>query len=219
MAGMTRRRGNGAAQTRRRSWESSPQAQKSAQTQLQLIEATIRCILKYGYANTTTTRVATEAGLSRGAMLHHYENGPALLHAAIEHLHEKRLKAFRRAVDSVPSHEDVRGLLNGYWRQINHPTFLVFHELAIAARTDPSLSKILIPAQLEFNKQWYHVAIELFPDWQDDRARFDLALSLTRNTLEGMAINNLLYGLDELEITRLLDNLEHQIRTLHPPAA
>jgi AcrR family transcriptional regulator len=217
MAGMIRRKSGSTAPVRRRSWESSPQAQKSAQTQNQLIEATIRCILKFGYANTTTTRVATEAGLSRGAMLHHFENGPALIHAAVEYLHEKRLKAFRRAVNSVPSPDDVKGLLLGYWRQINHPTFLVFHELAIAARTDPSLSKILIPAQAEFNRQWYLQAIELFPDWQDDRERFDLALALTRNTMEGMAINNLVYGLDAGLIDRLLTHLEQQIRSLHPP--
>ncbi len=45
------------------------QALKSAQTRLQLIEATIRCLIQFGYANTTTPRVAVEAGLSRGAML------------------------------------------------------------------------------------------------------------------------------------------------------
>jgi AcrR family transcriptional regulator len=51
------------------------QALKSAQTRARLIEATIRCIVKLGYAGTTTPQVAAEAGLSRGAMLHHFEGG------------------------------------------------------------------------------------------------------------------------------------------------
>ncbi|HEX2794729.1 MAG TPA: TetR/AcrR family transcriptional regulator, partial [Croceicoccus sp.] len=53
------------------------QAAKAAQTRKRLIDATVRCLVKYGYAKTTTPRVATEAGLSRGAMMHHYENGSA----------------------------------------------------------------------------------------------------------------------------------------------
>ena len=214
MAAMARRRVGGAASNRKRSLDSSPQAQKSAQTQTQLIEAAVRSILKFGYARTTTSRVAAEAGLSRGAMLHHFENGPALIRATIDYLHEKRLKAFRRAVTSAAVPADVRGLLLGYWRQISHPTFLVFHELAIAARTDPSLAKSLVPAQLDFNRQWYLQAIELFPDWQNDPERFDLALALTRTSLEGMAINHLIYGLDAGLVDRLLDHLEQQIRAL-----
>ncbi len=214
MAGMVRRKSGNAGPVRRRASELTPQALKSAQTQNQLIEATIRCILKFGYANTTTARVAAEAGLSRGAMLHHFENGAALIRVAVEYLHEKRLRAFRRAVTAVPDRDDVRGLLLGYWRQISHPTFLVFHELAVATRTDPALSKILIPAQQEFNRQWYLQAIDLFPDWQGDREGFDLALALTRNSLEGMAINHLIYGLDAGLVDRLLDHLEQQIRAL-----
>jgi AcrR family transcriptional regulator len=66
------------------------QSLKSAQTRARLIDATIRCIVKIGYANTTTPQVAAEAGLSRGAMLHHFENGAALIKAAIVELHEKR---------------------------------------------------------------------------------------------------------------------------------
>ena len=50
---------------------------KSAQTKKRLIEGAIRCIVKFGYSRTTTSRVAAEAGLSRGAMLHHFENGEA----------------------------------------------------------------------------------------------------------------------------------------------
>ena len=83
-------------QSRRRP-ESGLQAQKSAATRKALVEAAIRCVIRYGYASTTTPRVAAEAGLSRGAMLHHFENGPALIRATIAYLHEKRLRAFARS--------------------------------------------------------------------------------------------------------------------------
>ena len=72
---------------------------KSAQTKKRLIEGAIRCIVKFGYSRTTTSRVAAEAGLSRGAMLHHFENGEALMRAVIAELNDKRLRAIRRSGD------------------------------------------------------------------------------------------------------------------------
>lgn len=201
---------------RRQSNPGTLQAQKSAQTRLQLIEAAIRCIIKFGYANTTTPRVAAEAGLSRGAMMHHFENGSALIQAAIMHLNEKRLRAFQRAVNGLPQPDDTRGLLLGYWKQINRPTFLAFHELAIAARTDKELAAILLPAEREFAEQWYRLAVELFPAWQSEPDRFRLALKVSQHTLEGMAINRLLYGEDEETVEAVLEHLEKQILALKP---
>ena len=197
-----------------RSAEPTHQALKSAQTRARLIEATIRCLLKFGYSGTTTPKVAAEAGLSRGAMLHHFENGGALMQATIAELLDRRLRAFRRAVANPLS--DVRTLVRTYWKQLLSPAFAAFIELAIAARTDKNLARILEPAQTDFRERWYELAIQLFPAWQQDRDAFDLALALTQNTVEGMAINRLIHGCDETMIDRVLDNLEVQIIALRP---
>jgi AcrR family transcriptional regulator len=190
------------------------QAQKSAATRARLIDATIRCIIRYGYSRTTTPRVAEEAGLSRGAMLHHFENGGALMQAAIAELHEKRLRAFRRSADNTV--HDVSRLVRAYWKQVSGQTFTAFHELALAARTDRDLAGILVPAQEEFRRRWYSEAIEMFPEWQGDRASFDLALALSQNVLEGMAINRLTHGLAETMVEPILADLERQIEAMKP---
>jgi AcrR family transcriptional regulator len=190
------------------------QAAKSAATRARLVSAVIRCLIKYGYSGTTTPRVAEEAGLSRGAMLHHFENSSALMQAAIAELHEKRLRAFRQSAGS--SVHEVHTLVRAYWMQISSQTFTAFHELAVAARTDQSLASILVPAQEEFRTRWYQQAIELFPEWQEQREHFDLALALSQNVLEGMAINRLTHGLDEKMIEPILNDLERQIEALKP---
>lgn len=194
--------------------EPTQQALKSAQTRARLIESTIRCLVKFGYSGTTTPKVASEAGLSRGAMLHHFESGGALMQATIAELLDRRLRAFRRAVGSPTS--DVRTLVRTYWKQLLSPSFVAFIELAIAARTDKNLARILEPAQAEFRERWYELAVQLFPAWQEDRKAFDLALALTQNTVEGMAINRLIHGCDEQMIDPVLDNLEAQIIALRP---
>ncbi|MBS3961241.1 MAG: TetR/AcrR family transcriptional regulator [Sandarakinorhabdus sp.] len=190
----------------------SHQAHKSAQTKARLVEATIRCLVKFGYSATTTPRVAEEAGLSRGAMLHHFESGRELMQATIMELHNKRLRAFRRAVESQRG--DVHSLVHAYWSQLLRPTNIAFLELSVAARSDKELSAILEPARREFRQRWHELAIQLFPDWQSRPDNFRLALGLAQNMLEGMAINRLTYGLEESGVEELLAYAERQIVSL-----
>jgi len=190
------------------------QSLKSAQTRARLIEATIRCIVKLGYAGSTTPQVAAEAGLSRGAMLHHFENGEALIKAAIVELHDKRLRAFRRAAET--ENHDPGLLVRTYWRQISKPTFVAFQELAMAARTNAALARILQPLQVEFRERFYAQADVLFPEWQGDRARFRLAMTLSQTKLEGMALGLLTGSMDEAMVEPLLVSLEAEIRAMMP---
>jgi AcrR family transcriptional regulator len=190
------------------------QSLKSAQTRARLIDATIRCLVKYGYAKTTTPLVAAEAGLSRGAMLHHFENGPALIKAAVVELHEKRLRAFRRSAEM--EHSDVGALVRTYWRQLSKPTFIAFHELALAARTHADLARILHPLQTEFRDRFMAQAVILYPEWDGYRERFDLAMTLSQTLLEGMAIKQLTGGMNEAMIEPLLKLLEDEIRSMNP---
>jgi AcrR family transcriptional regulator len=209
------RSGATARQTRERAGGSqTQQSLKSAQTRARLIDATVRCIVKVGYANTTTPQVAAEAGLSRGAMLHHFENGAALIKAAIVELHEKRLRAFRRAADT--ENHDTAQLVRTYWRQVQKPAFVAFHELALAARTHPELARILQPLQVEFRDRFNNQAVALFPEWQKDRVGFNLAMTLSQTMTEGMAINLLTGAMDEEMVEPMLDLLADQISAMNP---
>lgn len=190
------------------------QSLKSAQTRTKLIEATIRCIVRLGYANTTTPQVAAEAGLSRGAMLHHFENGAALIKAAIVELHEKRLRAFRRAAET--EEHDTATLVRTYWKQVQKPAFIAFHELALAARSNPDLARILQPLQIEFRERFNQQAVQLFPEWHADRSRFDLAMAFSQTMLEGMAIQVLTGAIDTTMVEPLLKLVEDKIRNMNP---
>ncbi|MBB4632407.1 TetR/AcrR family transcriptional regulator [Sphingosinicella soli] len=193
------------------------QSLKSGQTRMRLVEATIRCIVKNGYSNTTTPQIANEAGLSRGAMLHHFENGAALIKAAIIELHEKRLRAFRRAADT--GHGDPTTLVRTYWQQIQKPAFIAFHELALAARTHADLARMLNPLQVEFRERYMATAFSLFPEWAHHRKQFDLAMALSQNLLEGLAINVQTGATDPEMVEPMLELLENQIRAMNPALA
>ena len=193
------------------------QAVKSAQTRARLIDATIRCLVKRGYAGTTTPQVAAEARLSRGAMLHHFDNGTELIKAAIVELHERRLRAFRRAAET-PGH-DVGALVHTYWRQLQKPGFIALHELALAARTSRELAELLLPLQAEFAERFTAEAIALFPEWQGNPEGFAVAMALSQSMLEGMAINVATGAMREELVEPLLTLVERQIRALNPVPA
>jgi AcrR family transcriptional regulator len=190
------------------------QAQKSASTRLQIVESALRCIVDLGYSNTTTTVIAEKAGLSRGAMLHHFPSKIDIVRAAVEHLHAKRLKAFRRAIDKLPRDDTrVRRALEAYFEHVKHPMYVAFLELWVASRTDPELQGILKPAQEAFEREWYKTAVDLFPEWRGSGDNFDIALALVHYVMDGLAVNLLTHEIGEHE-RRMIRYLEERLREL-----
>src|SRR5712691_9686433 len=88
------------------------QAERSAATREALLDATIASLVEDGYANTTTSRVAERAGVSRGAHLHHFQTRSALVAAAIEQLSERRSEELLAAAAELPAGRErfVKGL-------------------------------------------------------------------------------------------------------------
>jgi AcrR family transcriptional regulator len=190
------------------------QAQKSASTRNLIVESAIKCFVEMGYARTTTTVIAEKAGLSRGAMLHHFPSKSAIVRAAVEHLNAKRLRAFRKSMAKPGTEGDhVRQGVEAYWSHVKHPMFVAFFELAVASRTDPELAAILRPAQEAFDREWEQTALDLFPEWRGKGEKFGLALDLSRYVLEGMAISFLTHKETERD-KRVLQYLEEKLREL-----
>jgi len=192
------------------------QARKSAATRHQIISAAIRCIVDSSYSKTTMMKISDRAGLSRGATLHHFPSKKDIIRAVVEYLHEKRLQAFRRAIQEIPEDTDMAHMaIQAYSDLVNHPIYVALLELSVAARTDKELRDILHPAQLAFDREWYQTAWDLFPEWHSDRAAFDLALNLSQITIEGIATRNFTHA-GRFDRERLFQYLEESIRELKP---
>src|SRR5882724_7706446 len=82
------------------------QAERSAAMRTRLLDATVECLVAYGYAGTTTHRVAELAGVTRGAQVHHFRSKEDLVVAAIEHLAEQRTTAAVRDLGRVRTSPD-----------------------------------------------------------------------------------------------------------------
>ncbi|MFC1795657.1 TetR/AcrR family transcriptional regulator [Pseudomonadota bacterium] len=196
--------------------ETGWQARKSAATRDQIISSAVRCIVELSYSKTTMIKISEKAGLSRGATLHHFPSKMDIIRAVVDYLHEKRIQAFRISIKEIPKDADMAHLaVQAYSAQVNHPIYVALFELSVAARTNNELEEILRPAQLAFDREWYETAWDLFPEWHADRQAFDLALNLSQQLMEGIAISNFTHA-RKYDKDQLLTYLEEKVRELKP---
>ena len=169
------------------------QAERSANTQELLLEATIECLVERGFEGTSTPEICRRAGVSRGAQLHHYPTKIQLLVAAVEHLCDRRHEEFRRLVDAKKSKSQrLDTAFEQIWKIYSGPTLTAWMELVVAARTDPVLKEEMqrISGKLEDDaevtlRQFFGIA-----DHVPARAAVRMVLSL----LDGLAFRSILQG-------------------------
>ncbi|WP_216217286.1 TetR/AcrR family transcriptional regulator [Amycolatopsis aidingensis] len=107
-----------------------------------LLDATIDCLVEYGYSGTTTTKVADRAGVTRGAQVHHFPTKTDLVVSAIRHLAAKRTELAFGELERLRSSADPVGdALDLLWEMHQGPVFSATVELWVAARTDPELRR------------------------------------------------------------------------------
>lgn len=192
------------------------QEERSSATRAALLDATIDCLVEYGYAGTTTTRVAERARLSRGAQMHHYQRKAPLVVAALLRLAERRRRELiERGERELPAHPDPAAALDILWSTFSGPLFTAALELWMAARTDPELAEALLPVEREIGRGARRTARELCRV-AEPSPEFDLALELAANAMRGIALQQLLNP-SAARCERQLDFLKQTISTFLTP--
>jgi AcrR family transcriptional regulator len=117
-----------------------PHAERSASMRQRLIEAAIACLRRVGYAATTTQLVMEEAGVSRGAMLHHFPTKVDLIIAVAEAAASFQNRYVRRRLGAIePGIDRYLAITEATWEAMCEPPALALIEIIIASRSDPAL--------------------------------------------------------------------------------
>lgn len=187
--------------------DSGWQAQKSAMTREAILDAAVRCFIDIGYAATTTARIAEVAGVSRGAMLHHFASKADLIQAAVEHLHQKLVALYASSIEAITHDLEVaernRRGLQGYWNYLSSDLFIAYHELCVAGRSDRELQRILETTVVRFDEAVKAANVALFPEWAAKGELFEFAMDITKFLMEGMAVSQIT-GQKERRIERMI---------------
>ena len=147
------------------------QAERSAAMRTRLLDATVECLVKYGYAGTTTPRVAELAGVTRGAQVHHFRSKEDLVVAAIEHLAQQRTQAAMQEFGRINSSTDpVAAVLDFIWEAHQGPLFVATMELWVAARTDPVLAQQITRVEPLVNSTLITAIAQIMPQHPNPKA-------------------------------------------------
>ena len=167
------------------------QQRKSVQTRIAILEAAINCLQRHGYAHTTTQLIAEMAGISRGAMLHHYATKQELIASVIDYTVYKRWAIFLEGIRALkdPSRIHKMAGIEISWNNLQTPEYAAYLELAIAARTDPVLAEIFLPKARRLDQTALAETIRAFPEWADHLEGYALAMDYATATMAGLLIN------------------------------
>src|ERR1043165_9017565 len=118
--------------------DSAPKQDRSRATRHRLLETTVRCLAEHGREVSTMAFIAAEAGMSRGAVQHHFRTREALIIAALEHMFAERAAL----LDALPDPggtgpERVHAVVSGLVDAIGGEMFRAALQVWTVAAADP----------------------------------------------------------------------------------
>ncbi|MFC3966360.1 TetR/AcrR family transcriptional regulator [Nocardia jiangsuensis] len=172
-------------------------------------------MVEVGFKATTTTEVAHRAGVSLGALLHHFPTKADLLTGAVAHSFGRRIEDYGLLMaDLDPGADRLDAAIDLLWSMYARPTFTAWHELWVAARTDPDLAAPMIELDRQFMMASERVYAELFPTTENAQGKLDMeiGLHLVYALLAGLSTSQSIPGYEPLRTSEILDTFKAMLR-------
>ncbi|MCE7999454.1 MAG: TetR/AcrR family transcriptional regulator [Rhodobiaceae bacterium] len=133
------------------------QSDRSSEMREKLIAATIQSLIDKGYARTTAVEVCARAGVTRGALFHHFESLPALIAVALSDTYDRLL------LDDQPDETatTIEDWVVWGWSRVSQREFKAVIEIWLASRNDPESTAAIRPAMERYK--------EIFTPSEDNR--------------------------------------------------
>jgi AcrR family transcriptional regulator len=163
------------------------------QTRDKILAALVASLVEVGYAKTTTVEVQRRAGISRGALLHHFPTRVDLFEAAIGYVVARNEASVRAVIASSPPGRDpIARAVQALATAMAGPAHTAELELWAAARTDAELRVVLRKAETAARKDLRRVSELVFGTPWTELPRFQLVSELTIAMLRGLAMTRAL---------------------------
>ncbi|SIT02162.1 TetR/AcrR family transcriptional regulator [Paracoccus saliphilus] len=158
-----------------------------------LIEAALEVIYDLGYNSASTPEFSRRAGVSRGALLHHFPTRSDIIIAAMEDLLGEGTREIRETASRVARQEVSLGdFVEFLWQMFSGRFFYISLEFINEARTDAELRERMIPVVRDF-----HAALDGI--WGEFEKQADglpqstrVALNMTVCLVRGMGVQTVL---------------------------
>lgn len=163
--------------------------QQRLATRRRILRAAVDSFQALGYAATTTLEVQRRAGVSRGALLHHFPTRPELVAAAVAELVRLSDAASREALAEPSADLDPIDRVRRALRSIvSRPAFGIEMELWMAARSDAELRTHLRKAERSAMKDWQRGLDEMFGSELVAHPAYPSVIAVTTPLMRGLAV-------------------------------
>ena len=165
------------------------QRERRESTRRQLVAAAIDCICEYGFAGASSAAIADRAGVSRGAVQHHFGTRDRLLLAILEDLRGKLVaRAPRAATSGTPVADRLDALLEQYWDIINSRHFIATVQIQLGTVNNrelyPDVFKLMHKSVTQLDRDW----VAIFAEHDIPPERVMAARHLALATFRGLAV-------------------------------
>jgi AcrR family transcriptional regulator len=172
------------------------QEERSTQTRTLLVNAAIRVVQDLGYANLTISRVAGRAGLTNGAMQHHFASREDLVIAILDAVYPVLEMPFEEiGFQKWTMSERVSAFIDPLWQIYSRPEYLVIWDIAFGTRGDVSLGTKLKAYQRDVSARIHRQLTASFADVGLTAQSAEQIFSVVISCLRGFALQSL-FGVD-----------------------
>lgn len=174
------------------------QDMRSSSTRQKILEATLDSIYEDGFQNASTTEIARRAGVSRGALIHHYPNKDMLIAAAVDHLLSREIADIRIVASAYADKKlTIDDFIDDMWRRFSGRLFMITIDFLSSARTDEKLRQALIPVSAQFHQSLNEIWMQFFADHSLAPQKVQGLLNATLCLMRGMGIQTIVRSDDQ----------------------
>ncbi|MBB4841390.1 AcrR family transcriptional regulator [Sphingomonas kyeonggiensis] len=123
------------------------QAERTAETREALLDAAIRLLYRNGYSGTSTEAISEEAGVTRGALHHHFGTRAQLMADVIGTVYERERRAYEEIAADTGRGAHISDWPEMLWEVLSRPSGLAVLEILQASRSDGELAALVTPMQ------------------------------------------------------------------------
>jgi AcrR family transcriptional regulator len=141
-----------AVRTRRRT-----QVDRSAETRAVLIRAAIELLQTFGFAGTTTALIAKRAGVTTGALHHHFTTKDELMFGVLDHASERVRARLEKEEHIAPGGAlNLSDVVRHLWEVYGDPEYWAIWEIIIGTRSDPDMHQRIVAHRLDSMRTVLH---------------------------------------------------------------
>lgn len=164
-------------------------AEMSAQTKSAIMDAAIACLSSLGYAGTTMADIAQRVGVSRAALLYHFESKNALMAAVVNALYDHMGASYRGVADpALTPAQRVLAVFDIAYQQTHSTEQMALMELLLASRRDVAFRVEVAPIIEQRDHHLEDAWHQLVESLGGPRERLDLLRDFAVSVFRGITI-------------------------------